>query len=82
MSELSSQLSHFSNVAKDIKSLAEAVRTMRQDISDLNRKTDGQQDNQTIAKKLCLDMPSTSALPADMEEISDEESTDSDDELE
>ena len=51
VSKLSAQLHQYSQAAKDIKTLAEAVQTMRKDIGNLKRKSEGENDDAPASKK-------------------------------
>ena len=51
VSKLSAQLHQYSQVAKDIKTLAEAVQTMRKDIGQLKRKSQGENEDAPASKQ-------------------------------
>ena len=81
VSNLAAQVNEFSKASKDIKTLAEAVYTLSQDVKTLKRKNEGKED-QPEPKRACLNSNNESYLDSMSSPPNPEATTHSDSEVE
>ena len=81
VSKLAAQVNEFSKASKDIKSLAEAVYTLSQDVKTLKRENEGKED-QPEPKRTCPNSNNESYLDSMSSPPNPEATTHSDSEVE